>query len=85
MAGRGGILMVGTVRNISSFLRIIRLPNLLMVILTMLLIRYCIILPMLTNNGLSMQLTRINFILLIIAVVLITAAGYVINDYSIKN
>lgn len=73
--------MVKALRIIYAFLRLVRLPNLVMVILTMLLMRYCIVVPMLQKSGLHSQITLNQFIILILAVVLITAGGYVINDY----
>ena len=63
------------------FLRLIRIPNLLIVVLTMLAMRYGIMYPMLALNGFELQLSTLNFSLLVVATVLITAAGYIINDY----
>jgi len=74
-------------------MKLIRWPNLLIVVLTMVLMRYAILQPVLsklnvvlvnmpgTISGMSLQFPLINFILLVTATVLITAAGYVINDY----
>jgi len=64
-----------------NFFKIIRLKNLLIVAATLLLMRYCIIQPLLLQKGMDLQLTDLNFLLLTIAVMLITAGGYVINDY----
>src|SRR5512140_2367121 len=76
-----------------AFLNLIRWPNLLIVILTMGLMRYAILEPVLGKINVSMyslaqgvttmsvQSSWIDFLLLIIATVLITAGGYVINDY----
>ncbi len=63
------------------FLRLIRVKNLLIVIGTQLLMRYCIISPILKVNNFELQFSNLNFILLVLATVLLTAAGYVINDY----
>jgi 4-hydroxybenzoate polyprenyltransferase len=76
-----------------DFLKLIRWQNLIIVILTMVLMRYCILEPLLgkfstilLNGGgervtLELQFPWYNFIILVAATVLITAGGYVINDY----
>ena len=64
-----------------NFLRLIRLKNLIIIALTMLAMRYCIMHPMLENHGLQLQLPVWIFTLIVLATVLIAAAGYVINDY----
>src|ERR1035437_5064925 len=76
-----------------SFLKLIRWQNLLMVILTMVLMRYAVIAPVLSKIGviliigsgeempMSLQFPWYDFVLLVAATVLITAGGYVINDY----
>lgn len=76
-----------------EFLDLIRWKNLLIVVLTMVLMRYFVIAPLLGMVTVSMtaapdiavpmtlQLPLSDFILLIAATVLVTAAGYVINDY----
>lgn len=64
-----------------NFLRLVRYKNLLIVILTQYLMRYCIIKPMLNINNMELQFSDFNFLILVITTVLITGAGYVINDY----
>ncbi|NMC41950.1 MAG: UbiA family prenyltransferase [Bacteroidales bacterium] len=76
-----------------EFLDLIRWKNLLIVVLTMVLMRYFVIAQLLGMVTVSMtaapdiavpmtlQLPLSDFILLIAATVLVTAAGYVINDY----
>ena len=75
-----------------AFLKLIRWPNLLIVILTMALMRYAILEPVLGKIGISLyaikgittmsvQSSLMDFIILVAATVLITAGGYVINDY----
>jgi 4-hydroxybenzoate polyprenyltransferase len=61
--------------------RLIRLPNLLILGLTQSLIRWSLISPLLGVNGLSLQMSTLLFIVLMVASMLITAGGYVINDY----
>jgi 4-hydroxybenzoate polyprenyltransferase len=64
-----------------DFLRLIRYKNLLIIAVTQYMMRYCIINPILKVNGLELQMDQFHFILLVLSSVLITAAGYVINDY----
>jgi 4-hydroxybenzoate polyprenyltransferase len=76
-----------------AFLNLIRWQNLLIVILTMALMRYAVIAPLIgkigviLNNGngeeipMTLQFPWYYFLLLVTATVLITAGGYVINDY----
>ncbi len=73
--------MVINIRNIITFLKLVRFPNLLIIILTQSLIRWMLISPLLQINGLSLQMTNMQFFLLMLATVLITAGGYAINDY----
>lgn len=63
------------------YFKLIRWPNLLIIIFTMLLIRYGVIYPFLKIYGFEFQLGDLNFALLILSTVLIAAGGYVINDY----
>jgi 4-hydroxybenzoate polyprenyltransferase len=76
-----------------TLFKLIRWPNLLIVILTMVLMRYAIIEPILskisitlygiagTASSMTLQLSWYDFIMVVLATVLITAGGYVINDY----
>lgn len=71
-----------------KYLSIIRWPNLLMVPLTMYLMRYCIVQPMLDyqfsiqlGSHLRLQLSDGYFLILVMINVLLGAGGYVINDY----
>jgi 4-hydroxybenzoate polyprenyltransferase len=76
-----------------SLLKLIRWQNLLIVILTMCLMRYCILdsilsrvmVPLYSTSGhlapMALQMPLFDFILLVLATVLLTAGGYVINDY----
>jgi 4-hydroxybenzoate polyprenyltransferase len=77
----------------NGFLKLIRWQNLIIVILTMVLMRYCVIAPLLSKIGIVMldgngetipmtlQFKWYDFIILVAATVFITAGGYVINDY----
>ncbi|MBK8805955.1 MAG: geranylgeranylglycerol-phosphate geranylgeranyltransferase [Bacteroidales bacterium] len=74
-----------------KYLRLLRFQNLLIVAATQYLLLYCIIMPYIQyfyapllipyNLKLELQFSDFNFFLLSLSTVLITAAGYVINDY----
>lgn len=64
-----------------AFLKLIRLPNLLIVATTMYLMRYAVIWPMLKVNDFNLQVKELDFFLIVFSTLLITAAGYIINDY----
>jgi 4-hydroxybenzoate polyprenyltransferase len=76
-----------------EFLKIVRWQNLLIVILTMVLMRYAIIEPIIAKIGIVLRIGTgevvpmtlrfpwYDFALLVAATVFITAGGYVINDY----
>lgn len=68
-------------RNLSAFFRLIRYKNLFIVALTQYLMRFAIMEPILGINDFDLQLGEFQFFLLVLATMLITAAGYVINDY----
>jgi 4-hydroxybenzoate polyprenyltransferase len=61
--------------------KIIRVPNLLIIVLTMLAMRYGLMYPMVGINGFELQMPTAYFVMLVVATVLIAAAGYIINDY----
>lgn len=64
---------------LKPFLKLIRWPNLLFIILTQVLFEYCIYHPV-YRGGIPAQDT-FQFVLLVVASVFIAAAGYIINDY----
>jgi 4-hydroxybenzoate polyprenyltransferase len=68
---------------LSAFFRLIRWPNVVFIALSQLLFYYCILRPLLPAdyNSLPHALTPFLFVLLLIASLLISAAGYIINDY----
>lgn len=79
--------------RLKDLMNLIRLPNLLVVAVTMMLMRYAIIRPLLnaipitliddplTVTRMVFQLSWFDFLILVISTCLLTAAGYVINDY----
>ncbi|MBL7751227.1 MAG: geranylgeranylglycerol-phosphate geranylgeranyltransferase [Chitinophagaceae bacterium] len=66
-------------RLIAAFFKLVRLPNLLFIALTQVLFQYCIYLPIYGDNVPGNDTLR--FILIVLASLLIAAAGYIINDY----
>ncbi|MFP4448053.1 MAG: geranylgeranylglycerol-phosphate geranylgeranyltransferase [Bacteroidales bacterium] len=64
-----------------NYLRLVRYPNLLIIILTQYAIRWGVVEPLLNVTGFELQLSSFHFLLLVLSTVFITAAGYVINDY----
>jgi 4-hydroxybenzoate polyprenyltransferase len=67
--------------QISAFFRLIRWQNLTIIVITQLLVRYCIIAPILKFADLSPQLNGYFFFLVVASTAIIAAGGYVINDY----
>jgi 4-hydroxybenzoate polyprenyltransferase len=75
------------------FFKLIRFPNLVIIALTMIGVRYGLLEPLWRSvikdmlergylvRGIGLQMTGINFSLLVISTVFIAAAGYIINDY----
>lgn len=64
-----------------SFLKLIRTQNLFIIAFTQYMVRYSLIEPILNYNGFELQLSDLNFFLLVLSTVMIAAAGYIINDY----
>jgi 4-hydroxybenzoate polyprenyltransferase len=64
-----------------SFLKLVRVQNLLIIAFTQYAVRWCIIYPFLQAQGLEFQLSHLQFFLLSLSTVMIAAAGYAINDY----
>jgi 4-hydroxybenzoate polyprenyltransferase len=73
--------MVKYLNHINALLRLIRWPNLLIVAISQVLIRQCILFPILKQSGMEPQLPLSLFVILVIATVFVTAGGYAINDY----
>jgi 4-hydroxybenzoate polyprenyltransferase len=66
-----------------SFLKLIRVQNLLIIAFTQYVVRWCLVYPILKAHSLyyTLQLTELQFFLLVLSTVMIAAAGYIINDY----
>lgn len=65
---------------IFDLFRLVRLPNLLVVLLTQILVYYRIILPAFQREGIGHALSHWKFTELAIVTLLITTSGYLIND-----
>ena len=63
-----------------NFLKLIRWQNLAIICITMFLLRYCLLFPLLEAKSISSLLSHFHFVLLVLATVLFSAAGYIIND-----
>ena len=68
-------------RLIAAFLKLIRVPNLIFIALTQFLFYYCILVPLLKPSAAEPSIDQNRFFLLVVASVVIAAAGYIINDY----
>lgn len=66
-----------------SFLKLIRIQNLLIIAFTQYMVRWCLVFPLvrLKSSYYHLQLSELQFFLLVLSTVMIAAAGYVINDY----
>ncbi len=62
------------------FLKLIRFPNLLIVVLTQYLLQYLILIPAFQTADLSPLLDHFHFSILVLSTVFIAAGGYIIND-----
>ena len=63
-----------------DLLRLIRLPNLVVVAITQCLVYYRLLRPALEQEGITPVLTPIKFIELLIVTLMITTSGYLVND-----
>jgi len=69
------------IRKIQSILRLVRLPNLLIIAFTQYAMRYLIMEPLLPSSSFELQFGDFQFALLVFSTMLIAAGGYIINDY----
>ena len=72
-------------KGVTAFLRLVRWPNLVFIVLTQVLFLYCIERPLFKAAGVNMNVRGIYFVLLSLSSVLIAAAGNIINDYFDLN
>ncbi|MCZ2460426.1 MAG: geranylgeranylglycerol-phosphate geranylgeranyltransferase [Chitinophagales bacterium] len=70
-------------RLVAAFLKLVRFPNLFFIVLTQVLFQYCIYYPLFRDNVPENDMFQ--FVCIVLASVLIGAAGYIINDYFDLN
>ncbi len=68
-------------RLFAAFFKLVRYPNLIYIALTQFLLQYCVVAPVLRNNGAEPSLSFLHFCMLSFSTVLVAAGGYIINDY----
>ncbi len=73
--------MVRQLKIFLAFLRLIRFPNLVIIVITQYSIRWFILKPLLSVAGFRVQLGGLQFAMLVLSTVALAAAGYIINDY----
>lgn len=64
-----------------AFLKLIRWPNIIIIPLVMIAIKYAVIQPMLHITGLESTMPVTDFALMVLATIFLGSAGYIINDY----
>lgn len=69
------------IAKVKAISQLIRLPNLLILVLLQSLLRYSILFPLLYHNNPSAMSRWYDFVLQILATLLLASGGYVINDY----
>lgn len=75
----------GSTGKMRSWINLLRIPNILIIILTQYLLGYGIIRPLLQLRGVESALGHLNFALLVIVSILIAAGGYIVNDHYDVN
>jgi 4-hydroxybenzoate polyprenyltransferase len=65
---------------IYTILKLFRFKNLLIVSLIQVLLQYLILKPLLVRNEINLLLNNFQFFLMVVCTLILTAAGYVIND-----
>lgn len=75
------MLIFGKINNMIPVLKALRIPNLIIIVLTQVLLRFYIIEPILKESGAMPALSLANFFILVLIFVLMAAAGYLINDF----
>lgn len=73
--------MVKQLKIFKAFLRLIRLPNLVIIAITQYFMRWFILKPLLAVSGFEVQLGLLPFGALVLSTVFLAASGYIINDY----
>lgn len=73
--------MVKSIRIAAYYLKLFRWPNLVVIALTLVMMRFFVLQPIIENAGFSLMVSTRYFLYITLATVFISAAGYVINDY----
>jgi 4-hydroxybenzoate polyprenyltransferase len=73
--------MVNMIAHISALLRLLRWQNLIIIAITQILTRECIMSPLLKKAYMELQMPGSLFALMVLSTVFIAAGGYAINDY----
>jgi 4-hydroxybenzoate polyprenyltransferase len=73
--------MVKQYKIFKAFLKLIRLPNLVIIAVTQYFMRWYIMKPLLSVAGFDVQLGLLPFAALVLSTVFLAASGYIINDY----
>ncbi len=68
-------------KDLWAYLRLIRITNLLIIVLTQYFFRHFIIIPLYKFENVIPPTDEIYFLFLVLSTVFIAAAGYAINDY----
>jgi len=68
-------------KTITSFFKLIRVQNLLIMAILMYFIRYFILIPVYALDQIELQMDGVSFFLFVIGYLLLAAGGYAINDY----
>jgi len=63
-----------------SFFKLIRWQNLIIISFTLYLVRYFLIEPFYNIQHISLQMSNFDFALMVLTLILVSAAGYIIND-----
>jgi len=64
-----------------AIINMLRLPNLFIIALTFLFLRYLVFIPIYTANSIASGMGSFNFLLMVTTTILIAVAGYINNDY----
>lgn len=79
-------MIKGVVEKIQIISGIVRLPNLIIIALTLALLRYLVVLPVLLSHSMRIGMKTNDFLLFLFSILCIAAAGYIINDcYDYKT
>lgn len=64
-----------------TIFNMLRVPNLLIISFTFLMLRYMVFIPVYSAVAIAPGMSSVNFVVMIVATLIIAAAGYISNDY----